>query len=683
MLFDFESLSGGRRFAALLFCLGVVHVACYYLMGSLAASLDLGVLPQPDVQLYLQAARRIVEGAPFSFSAGEPPCTGTTSVLYPFLLAFPCVLGAPTRILPEWGFWLNAVFYLVFLFCWSGVFTHVFERPRLTGFWATLLLGLSGQPICCALSQSDVGLWMAASSMFVWALMGNRRMLAAGLALLAPWIRPEGVVLTVALILMLTLSIVLPIKFKSQRFVGWLIILGCVGMFGVLTLNHALSGTWQFSSIANKGHFVLFPFAEAVHRMLVDLLTICRGLFCGQAFVYPRANYMMPVLGPVLFWTGVFVHDWRHRSSAALIMYLIASIGGVFSVAISGWQGSNVDRYLAWVQPALVLFEAEGAVFFAVTIARRSCAAACLVLLVPFAFTTLAAVDFLMCYHLAAADGQRFAAFSSAMDVELPATASVGTVGHCGLAFRLGNRRLAHLGGIYSPEFRARTVYGNLSLLKREPSLRFSHWLFAPDDVLNESLAKGQGPTLLHGPDGIELRQADWAPFDRAAVAPNQLAIGRRLVCYVDIGCDLDERDSDYEVLMRNGEKPFGVFGCFAELGGKTAFDTGRVVCGCDELEIELETGKDVLVVMRTLRSANVNVPSRAGYSTARGFVFGEKIRLQVAVNGVLAASPEFALEESGFIDASFELPGNLIGESRTRISFLGDHIACGYWFYQ
>ena len=39
------------------------------------------------------------------------------------------------------------------------------------------------------------------------------------------------------------------------------------------------------------------------------------------------------------------------------------------------------------------------------------------------------------------------------------------------------------------------------------------------------------------------------------------------------------------------------------------------IFCGCDELEIELETGKDVLVVMRTLRSANVNVPSRAGYS--------------------------------------------------------------------
>ena len=73
-------------------------------------------IPQPDTPLYYQAARRIVEGHPFSFSEGSSVCTGTTTVLYPFVLAIPYALGFSGDAMIVVGFLLNALFYCVFLF---------------------------------------------------------------------------------------------------------------------------------------------------------------------------------------------------------------------------------------------------------------------------------------------------------------------------------------------------------------------------------------------------------------------------------------------------------------------------------------------------------------------------------------------------------------------------------------
>ena len=72
---------GGRHIAALLFFLGAFQIAGYYLAGALVRSDGGFAVPQPDTMLYCQAARRIAEGHPLSFSAGEAPTTGTTSHL--------------------------------------------------------------------------------------------------------------------------------------------------------------------------------------------------------------------------------------------------------------------------------------------------------------------------------------------------------------------------------------------------------------------------------------------------------------------------------------------------------------------------------------------------------------------------------------------------------------------------
>ena len=164
MSIRYQELTDKKHVTILMLCIGLVQIAGYYLAGILASPDGSMAVPQPDTLLYCQAARRIVEGHPFSFSEGTAVSTGTTSVLYPFILAIPYALGATGDSLFMAGFWLNALFYLVFLFGWGQAFWHWLEHPwaRIT---AALLLVLSGQPAFCAMAQSDIGCWMAVSAL--------------------------------------------------------------------------------------------------------------------------------------------------------------------------------------------------------------------------------------------------------------------------------------------------------------------------------------------------------------------------------------------------------------------------------------------------------------------------------------------------------------------------------------
>ena len=90
-----------------------------------------GALGTPEAQAVVPAAaRRIAEGFPFSFSEGTAASTGTTSVLYPFVLALPYAIGFTGGALFAAGFLLNAVFYVLFVLGWSAVACRAFaERP--------------------------------------------------------------------------------------------------------------------------------------------------------------------------------------------------------------------------------------------------------------------------------------------------------------------------------------------------------------------------------------------------------------------------------------------------------------------------------------------------------------------------------------------------------------------------
>ena len=123
----------------LMLIVGLFQIALYWFSGSMACCDGVIATPQYDTPLYYQAARRIAEGHPFSFSEGTAVSTGTTSVVYPFVLAVLYCLGFKGGGLIVAGFALNAVFYLCFVSGWASIACRAFAKRQTVRVVSVLL----------------------------------------------------------------------------------------------------------------------------------------------------------------------------------------------------------------------------------------------------------------------------------------------------------------------------------------------------------------------------------------------------------------------------------------------------------------------------------------------------------------------------------------------------------------
>lgn len=676
----------GRRFVALLLSLALLQVAGFYLAGAMVNGAGPLAIPQPDTSLYLQAAKRVAEGHPFSFSNGSAVCTGTTSVLHPFLLAVPYALGFRGPSLVTAGFWLNALFYFLFVGGWGLVIWHAFSGRSLRIFAAVMLV-LFPQTAYGAFSQSDIGLLLAWSGLLAAGLVLRKPLLYGAMLAVGPWVRPEGAIAVVAF------SAVTVLAALPKTGIGGgergrpaavdfaIAAVGVLSVLGVFGLNVLLTGHAQFSSVANKGYLNNCTFAVAVQKTSWDLFQILRALVFGQAASAPRVFYAIPLLGAAALWAGALVHGWRTMDWRRFVVPL-AMLGGVLTVAQSGWQNTNVDRYLAWVMPLPVLLAAEGAYFLRERF--RGVPASCLFVALPLLYSVWTVFYFMTLFHSLSRVSERMPSFARDLNKIMPQNVSVGLTGYCGFAYELEDRRIAHLSGIYSPEFSAKSLYGNLEILKNEPETRFDFWLFADDDPFPKELRECQGRQIAVGPEGVDVRRADWRAFSAAAAEPTNAVPGLVLQARVDVGYERDEKASDYQIVPRYHLKPYDAFVRVEALdGGVKAIDSGRVIYGHDEMSVTLQPGKDVKVVMRTLREIKLTTVDEIGQRGTFDFAYESPLELHIEVDGVEAGHSHADLRERGFTDAVFTIPGKAIVRPNCRIAFHGDHVTCGYWFYQ
>lgn len=684
---SFKSVARKNLLVCML-CVGVLQIAGYYLAATLAHPTGGVAVPQPDTLLYCQAARRIAEGAPFSFAQGSAVCTGTTSVLYPFVLALPNALGMVGDGLLLAGFWLNAVFYLLFLFGW-GIALWEWLESGLARCVAAALIALGGQAAFCALAQSDIGFWMAASGGLAAGLALRKPAVYGPLLILGPWIRPEGMVCVIAFSAIWGLApFVRRSTFGKGDSVkdGLIVAIGILSMLGVFALNFALTGQCQFSSVANKGYFSNQPFAAAVVMTFGDLLRIAKCYLFG---LVPAASardlVAVPILSAAFIWLGVFCGPWRTWRDKGLLVMVLAAFGGMLTVAQSGWQDTNFDRYLVWTVPLVLLFLSEGT-----AVATRWLKARGAVPWLPPALCVLyagcAAFVALCSFGRASKNTDLLRQFAVEMDAKLPKESSVGAFGACGVAYRLGHRPFRHLWGIYSPEFQTKGGgVAALEILKDNPEARFDYWFLTPEHVsaiFGEHAKDCCGETVLTGPNGYEVRRADWRIFDYSA-QPH--AVGKppgQLVCRVDVGNELDEKQADYEVIDRYGRRPEEPTLIFGKLAGTFAFDCGRLLVGGDELTVPLHPDKDVRVVMRTYPKWK-STRTDSGTRSTSDYVFANPLKMNVTVDGEVVQEVSVSYATNDFSDVSFQIPGTAIRKTPCRVGFLGDHVACAYWFYQ
>ena len=103
------------------------------------------------------------------------------------------------------------------------------------------------------------------------------------------------------------------------------------------------------------------------------------------------------------------------------LVWLTAVAGGYATLVTSGWQNTNMDRYLSWTMPTLLLFAVR-------------------------------------------------------METAMEKGASVGALCNCSMAYALSPRRFVHLAGVYSPEMRVPIGTSAFDKLKNEPRHRFAYW---------------------------------------------------------------------------------------------------------------------------------------------------------------------------------------------------------------
>lgn len=672
----------------LMLLIGIVQIAGYYLMSTTIRSDGGFAVPQPDTLLYCQAARRIAEGHAFSFSAGSVASSGTTSVLYPFLLAVPYLLGAAGDSLLRAGFALNASFYLVFLCIWARIYLALFSERSISLATASLLTALFGPFAFCALSQSDTGFWMAISAGIVWGVISGKRRVYVPLLLIAPWVRPEGMMIVASWAVFSVVRLIMGWTKKldlSRRdaFVEcFLSVIGVTSVAGVFFLNYCLTGVAQFSSIANKGYFTQLPFFQAVYASAVDGVLLAKAYLFGIAASSPRDLMFVPIAGAAFMWLGVFVR-LRKGLSWRFWMLVTAIMVGFYSVATSGWQDTNLDRYLAWTWPVALLFIAEGCGFVAERTEKIGWSFLPSVILV--AFSAMASFVLLGVYRVASETADRRREFAVQCEKVMAPKSAIGVLGSCGIAYEFSPRRMAHLSGIYSPEFRTKTVVASIEILKNEPETRFEYFLH---DSKNSAPAWGgvldvlTPNQVLVGPDMLELRQADWSPLEAASRVPPSPKAGLELVDKIDVGYERDEKSHFYECLTFYNMPLFAPFTIADKLDGQNVVDGGRLAFGGDEMTVRTEPGKDLYVIMRTYPSKTVRYERNISSSP---FCFEQKtsIQLEVKVDGVSAVTPSIGIATNGFSDVSFVVPGSAIQTDRPRLSFEGSHITCGYWFFQ
>lgn len=652
-------------------CVGVIQVSAYYLLGATVRPDHCLAVAQPDSALYLQAARRIVEGFPFSYSAGEAVCTGTTSVLYPFVLAVPYALGFSGAASVAAAFALNAIFYLLFLFCWLRVIDLKVGNP-VDKAVAGLALALFGQPALVALAQSDIGLWLLVSAVFAWGLSANNPRLFVPALLVGPWVRPEGMVCAIAFAI---------VAFVVRRRRG-VAVLAVFSVAGVFLLNHFLSGSCQFSSVQGKGHFAIEPFAQAALATWRDALAMLRQIFFAFSSGTVREMFFPPIVGGGLLLFHVFSRDYSDFDAREAV-FLLACGGGFATVAASGWQGTNYDRYLAWILPVAVIWTALGAVAFG---RRLRGAARFLPVVLLFAFFAYGSAAEVLLFRVGCEKTETDRAFYERCETVLPPGASIGSFGNAASAYWTSPRRFAHLYGIYSPEFATKDLASAFEVLKRDPSTRFDFWIcdskLGGPSVEPSSRAVFGEPLLL-GPHGLSLYRADWGAFDAGAADPAPPAEGLSLRARVDVGYEPDELAAAYEPFGDYLERPPAPVFRFDDLGGRKIAEVGRVLRGGDEMTVGgLVPGRDLRVVMRSSASQSA-VTLHATGSEAEEYSFSSPLELVVAVDGREACRVRCDLPENGFGDVAFVVPGAAIAADSVRLAFWGGHVAYAYWFYQ
>lgn len=483
-------------------------------------------LPLDDSYIYLTYAKQFGRGQPFTYFPGGGFSAGSTSVLWPMLLAPFWTLGARGHALVWVSFVVSTALYAATAL---GVY-HIVSRLAggVAGMLAALvLLGIA--PFAwTALSGMEVAF---ASALLVTMLRllldapstgAPAPKLAACLAA-ASLSRPEATLLVIFIVGVTAINRVRQRDLRAAAW--WLVPLAAPAAW--LCANQLYAGNWFPNTGVAKSHFYLPGFDWTYWRGAVWTLTgrMLRGVFWDA-----KSPLVWPWLVTVLWLVGALrVIAWARRERRLLTGVVIVAAPFALMLAViasSGLWSFHNYRYIAPAFPLLVIVAgcALGSVRVAPVLWSRVHAAFAVVIVVGFVRAAIPGL---------AADARLFA--QGAMDTNAQVVAigeylyrklpGANVMFHdAGAIAYYGDGRVYDMLGLVTNHQAGIANHGpgaRFEFLERlPPEQRFTHfayypgWLGTPEFygevVFHAPLRPGFEPRRLVGDSDMQVIEANW-----------------------------------------------------------------------------------------------------------------------------------------------------------------------------
>jgi hypothetical protein len=318
-------------------------------------------LPLDDSYIYLTYAKQFGRAQPFTYYPGGGYSAGSTSVLWPMLLAPFWALGARGHALVWVSFGMCAA-----LFTGVGLGIYRFARmvsgDPVTGLIAAVMALVIGPFAWSALAGMEVAF---ASALLVATLLllahqapsGPPSWKLAGVLAATSLSRPEATLIVVAIV---GWSVIVRVRARDWASAARWVVPLAAPLVWVLA-NRAFAGNFFPNTGVVKSHFYLpgFTWAYWKEAVLAQTAALAKAMFWA-----PTSPFLFPRVIAVLFVVGaVRVLRWARREKrtlagvvavAAPLALMLAVVG---TSGVGGWSVQNL-RYIATAMPLVVLVAA-------------------------------------------------------------------------------------------------------------------------------------------------------------------------------------------------------------------------------------------------------------------------------------------------------------------------------------
>lgn len=185
-----------KRLIWALFILIAFGIFTIFLLTSINAGQGNLLMPLDDVYIHFQYARQMATGHPYQYNNIDPPTSGATSFIYPYILAFGYLIGFRGLWLGLWAMLIGAIALIAAMWAVYHL-CKAFEVPQYLSLLTAVFFALTGSIAWHFMSGMETSI-MIALTLWTFLLVIEKRFRSFMLiATLLSFIRPEGGVLAI------------------------------------------------------------------------------------------------------------------------------------------------------------------------------------------------------------------------------------------------------------------------------------------------------------------------------------------------------------------------------------------------------------------------------------------------------------------------------------------------------